>query len=121
MTISTAPLPPSSLLMAHSRSRWELGSRVARICLSHSESEILVEVQDNGLGISAEKQAEMEQAGATGVGIRGMRERLRQLRGTLEVRPAPNGTGTVVIARLPVSRASVDTIENVQHLRDEPT
>ena len=94
------------------------GSRVARICLSHSESEVLVEVQDNGVGISAEKQAEMEQAGATGVGIRGMRERLRQLRGTLEVRPARNGTGTVVIARLPVSRASVDTIENVQHLGD---
>jgi PAS domain S-box-containing protein len=94
------------------------GSRVARICLSHSESEVLVEVQDKGVGISAEKQAEMEQAGAAGVGIRGMRERLRQLHGTLEVGPARTGTGTVVIARLPVSRISVESVASVQNSRD---
>jgi PAS domain S-box-containing protein len=94
------------------------GSRVARICLSHSESEVLVEVHDKGVGISAEKQEEMEQAGAGGVGIRGMRERLRQLHGTLELSPARDGTGTVVIARLPVSTASVDGVASVQTSAD---
>ena len=94
------------------------GSRVARICLSHSDREVLVEVHDKGVGISAEKQAEMEQAGAGGVGIRGMRERLRQLHGILELSPARDGTGTVVIARLPVSRASVDGVASVQTSAD---
>jgi PAS domain S-box len=96
------------------------GSRVARICLSHSENEVLVEIRDKGIGISAEKQAEMEQTGAGGVGIRGMRERLRQLRGTLEVSPARSGTGTVLIARLPVSKNSVDDIASVPSSGDEP-
>jgi PAS domain S-box-containing protein len=91
------------------------GSRVARICLSHSDSEVLVEIHDNGVGISTEKQAEMEQACAAGIGIRGMRERLRQLHGTLEVGPARDGTGTLVIARLPVSRTSVDGVASVQN------
>jgi signal transduction histidine kinase len=94
------------------------GSRVARICLSHSDNEVIVEVQDKGVGISAEKQANMEQASGAGVGIRGMRERLRQLHGILEVSPARNGTGTVVIARLPVSRSSVNSVASVQNSRD---
>jgi signal transduction histidine kinase len=95
------------------------GSRVARICLSHSDNEVIVEVQDKGVGISAEKQAKMEQASGAGVGIRGMRERLRQLHGILEVRPARNGTGTVVIARLPVSKSFVNSVASGQHSGDE--
>ena len=35
-----------------------------------------------------------------GVGIRGMRERLRQLGGHLEIKS--NGEGTIVVAELPV-------------------
>jgi signal transduction histidine kinase len=35
-----------------------------------------------------------------GVGIRGMRERLRQLGGNLEIKSG--GTGTVVVVRLPL-------------------
>ena len=42
----------------------------------------------------------MDSGTSLGVGIRGMRERLRQLGGTLEVNS--NGEGTVVIARLPL-------------------
>ena len=47
----------------------------------------------------------MDSGGTPGVGIRGMRERLRQLGGTLEVKS--NGSGTVVVARLPVARNSL--------------
>jgi hypothetical protein len=61
-----------------------------------------VEVQDNGKGISPQKRLEMELAGKAGVGIRGMRERLRQLGGTLEIGSQLNGRGTIIVARLPI-------------------
>ena len=50
-----------------------------------------------------EKREEMSSSGAPGVGIRGMRERLRQLGGTLEI--DSNGAGTVITVRLPISEA----------------
>ena len=76
------------------------GSAVARIRLRQREHQILVDVEDEGKGIPSEKREEMATAGAPGVGIRGMRERLRQLGGTLEIHS--NGSGTTVAARLPV-------------------
>jgi len=82
------------------------GSQVARIHVYRSETEVRVEVQDAGTGISPEKRSEMESTGKTGVGIRGMRERLRQLGGTLEIDTVPDGTGAIVIARLPIVKAS---------------
>jgi signal transduction histidine kinase len=64
-----------------------------------------LEVEDKGKGIPQEKREAMDSGGTPGVGIRGMRERLRQLGGTLEVKS--NGDGTVVVARLPVARTSL--------------
>ena len=81
------------------------GSAVAKVLVSRSDSSLRLEVQDNGKGISPEKRSEMESPGKAGVGIRGMRERLRQLGGTLEIGSQLNGTGTIVVARLPVDRS----------------
>ena len=72
----------------------------ARIVVQRSSSHVRVEIEDAGKGIAPEKQKEMNRAGAPGVGIRGMRERLRQLGGSLEI--SSNGKGTLVIAQLPV-------------------
>jgi PAS domain S-box-containing protein len=80
-------------------------SPIARIRISHSEKTVNVEIQDEGKGMSPEKRSELKLAGKAGVGIRGMRERLRQLGGTLEIEPGRNGPGTVVIAQLPASNA----------------
>jgi signal transduction histidine kinase len=80
-------------------------SPVARICITRSESEMSVEVEDKGKGIPPEKRRTMDLGGTPGVGIRGMRERLRQLGGSLEINS--NGEGTIVVARLPVERGSL--------------
>lgn len=47
----------------------------------------------------------MDSDGTAGVGIRGMRERLRQLGGSLEINSTE--TGTVVVARLPIASPSL--------------
>ncbi|HEX4786336.1 MAG TPA: CHASE3 domain-containing protein [Candidatus Sulfotelmatobacter sp.] len=80
-------------------------SPVARIRISRSDSEVGLEVEDRGKGIPQEKREAMDSGGTAGVGIRGMRERLRQLGGSLEIKS--NGRGTVVVARLPVARNSL--------------
>ena len=79
-------------------------SPVAKIRLRQRDQEVQVEIADRGKGIPPEKQEHLLSTGAPGVGIRGMRERLRQLGGTLEINS--NGTGTVVIVKLPVPDSS---------------
>src|SRR5205807_5012714 len=75
-------------------------SPIAKIRITRSPGDVRVEVADVGKGIAPEKQEEMATTGTPGVGIRGMRERLRQLGGSLDINS--NGKGTVVVARLPI-------------------
>jgi two-component system, NarL family, sensor kinase len=79
------------------------GSAAASIRISRSANEVFVEVRDQGKGIPPEQQKIMKTGGKLGVGIRGMRERLRQLGGSLQL--SSSEEGTVVIARLPVASA----------------
>jgi signal transduction histidine kinase len=53
---------------------------------------MVVEVQDSGRGIREEKQMELTASGRSGVGFGGMRERVRQLGGTLEINSDEAGT-----------------------------
>jgi signal transduction histidine kinase len=80
------------------------GSPIARIRLRQRDHQVIVEIEDKGQGIPPEKQQEMTSSGAPGVGIRGMRERLRQLGGTLEIHS--NLSGTVVVVKLPFADPS---------------
>ena len=77
------------------------GSSIATIRIAASDNQVQVEVEDHGKGISPEKQSEMASTGIPGVGIRGMRERLRQLGGTLDIHS--DGEGTLIVAQLPVA------------------
>lgn len=81
------------------------GSQVARIRIGRSDGQVSLEVEDRGKGIPPEKREAMDSGGMPGVGIRGMRERLRHLDGSLEIKS--NGRGTVVLARLPVATTSL--------------
>jgi PAS domain S-box-containing protein len=68
------------------------GSATAAIRIRQEGSHLVVQVVDNGKGIPKEKQGQLTESGRTGVGFGGMRERLRQLGGTLEIQSQENGT-----------------------------
>jgi signal transduction histidine kinase len=72
----------------------------ATISLARSPGKVVFEVVDRGCGISAEQLQQM-QAAKAGVGLRGMKERLRQFGGTLQISSDQNGTR--VTGMLPVA------------------
>lgn len=78
------------------------GSRKALVRLDRFAREVRLEVQDEGRGIPVEKRMSVLGFGRVGVGLRGMRERVRQLGGKLDVR---SERGTTVIAILPTTKA----------------
>jgi signal transduction histidine kinase len=80
------------------------GSPTAKIRLHRSDHEVVIQVEDKGQGIPSEKLGSMTSAGTPGVGITGMKERVRQLGGTLEI--SSDHSGTKIVARLPISEAS---------------
>jgi PAS domain S-box-containing protein len=76
------------------------GATTARVRLARSAAQVTLEVSDQGCGLSAEKRRALEAGhGEAGVGIAGMRERLRLLGGRLEIES--DGPGTTVRASLP--------------------
>ena len=75
------------------------GSKTALIEIERAGESIRVTVEDQGAGMSPERLAEIQSHG-TGVGIRGMRERVRQFRGDLTIES--NSSGTRVCATLPL-------------------
>jgi signal transduction histidine kinase len=81
------------------------GSPTAGIRITQDEACLRVEIEDAGKGIPPEKEFLFRLSGNTGVGLRGMRERLRQLGGTLQIQS--NGRGTQVTAILPVARTPI--------------
>jgi two-component system NarL family sensor kinase len=87
------------------------GSKTALIRIEREENAVHVKVEDQGRGMSPERLAEIQSHG-TGVGIRGMRERVQHFRGDLVIES--NGSGTTVSAILPLNTCSPDKT-NPQH------
>jgi two-component system NarL family sensor kinase len=75
------------------------GSASASIQLASAGNSVDLEISDAGKGISPERQREMNTA-RSGVGVRGMEERVRQFKGTLEI--SSSNQGTKVVVRLPL-------------------
>ena len=68
-------------------------SRDAAIRLRCDGSAVVLEVEDHGCGLSLESLAQLPAGnGALGVGVAGMRERLQQLGGVLEIESGAHGT-----------------------------
>jgi signal transduction histidine kinase len=88
------------------------GSRTALVRLSQGDGRVRVEIRDAGKGIPLAKQPAFSSSGRLGVGFRGMRERIAQLGGNLEIQS--DGNGTAVVASLPLeTAASANGNENV--------
>ncbi len=86
------------------------GSKTATIRLSRIAESVSLEIQDEGTGIPAEKLAGM-QAQRSGVGITGMRERVRHLKGAMSIQS--NGRGTKISLTLPIPTTATLEPENI--------
>jgi PAS domain S-box-containing protein len=75
------------------------GSQTALIRVGREGETVRTEVQDHGKGISPEQLSEIRSHGS-GVGIRGIRERIRQFHG--EIKIESSGLGTSVIVSIPM-------------------
>jgi signal transduction histidine kinase len=76
------------------------GSRTATIALSANEKTLTLEVRDQGKGISAAKLVDIHSHGL-GVGIQGIRERLRPFDGDMRIDSDSSGTTVLVTFRIP--------------------
>jgi two-component system NarL family sensor kinase len=98
------------------------GSATAFVRARSDEAEVRLEIGDFGKGMAHDmKKADRSSAAPLGVGIQGMKERLRQLSGSLEI-TSRQGRGTVVTAVLPMSNRRVNNSEseparNLQEVR----
>jgi PAS domain S-box-containing protein len=77
------------------------GSKRAAIDIFRTPEQVLLEVRDEGKGISRERLVEIQSQGA-GFGIRGMRERARQFNGEMTIES--NGCGTLFHVAIPVPK-----------------
>ena len=88
------------------------GSPKAIVRVNSSEDQIVVEIVDFGRGIQHEAlRTRLGSIAPIGVGIQGMKERMRQLSGKLEITSRPQ-KGTVVTATLPVVSLRTSLAEN---------
>jgi signal transduction histidine kinase len=77
------------------------GARRVTIRLAGSNRDALVEVADDGAGFDATSFSAVVKGG--GMGLLGMRERVEEVGGRLEIDSAP-GRGTLIRARVPLGR-----------------
>ena len=85
------------------------GSKTAEIRIWRAANNVILEVQDEGKGIPANRLAEIQAHGA-GVGIRGMRERIRRFEGQMEI--SSDESGTTVSFKFPVPKSSSSPVRN---------
>ncbi len=84
-----------SNIMRHS------GADTVNVRLVRDSKAVRINIEDNGHGLEAHALSSLESGVTLGVGVSGMRERVRQFGGKLEIRSG--GTGTTVLVAVPVS------------------
>lgn len=82
-------------------------SKTASIRIDRESNQIALDIRDQGKGMSSERMAEI-QSGRSGVGIAGMRERLRQFEGTMNIESDSSGTRIFATVPLPKSASPED-------------
>jgi signal transduction histidine kinase len=106
MEITVFRIIQESLTNIHRHS----GSKTALVRITHDSERVKLEIADQGKGIHA-IATEVEAGGIArpGVGILGMKERVRQFGGTFDFSSDASGTSTVVT--LPIPEIAVTAAE----------
>ena len=92
------------------------GSKIAMVRLSRIAGEVALEIQDQGKGIPPEK-LDRVRAQRSGVGITGMRERIRHFHGAMQIHS--NGKGTKISVTVPLPKLDIAQPENA--LQEQPS
>jgi len=90
-------------------------SSTAKVRLSRDHGEIRLEVSDEGKGMFAAQTDHPSKLATPGIGLQGIRERVRQLQGVVEI-ASNNGKGTSVIVRIPESCRSAPSVDGPESL-----
>jgi signal transduction histidine kinase len=83
------------------------GAKSIEVVLTCSTGHIVLTVIDDGRGISSDVLTRFRSGMASGVGLAGMRERLAELDGTLEVEQ--RSRGTAIRASIPVAECASES------------
>ncbi len=86
-------------------------SRSAEVVFTAAPDHAALSIRDFGLGIPKEVLDRFRLSGTSGVGLAGMRERVRELGGTFEVESSNTGTCVQVTVPLAAGRAAVATAD----------
>ena len=87
------------------------GGSAVDISLTLNAKELRLKIKDDGRGISQKRlKSIVEEPAETGVGIAGMRERIRELAGSMDIRSGL--AGTTVVLCIPVESTAIDSEQN---------
>ena len=82
------------------------GASAANVLIRQEARQIILEIKDNGRGIRQEALSRFDLTGAgMGVGLSGMRERVRELGGRMKVKADSQGTSLLIAIPLPLECA----------------
>lgn len=85
------------------------GASVVDLQLSQDSKQVVLEVRDNGRGIPLELLNRLRGAtGGSGVGFAGMRERMHDVNGQMDIESGPAGTTIQVVVPLTLSQKEED-------------
>lgn len=89
--------------------------------MTQDAKQVRLEIADNGQGMPKERiNRLLERAGEIGIGIAGMRERFRQLGGSLQIRSSQKGTTVIVTAPVPRRAVVVGSTQDGKPTRGVP-
>lgn len=102
LALSVFRIVQESLTNIHRHSE----SSTALVKIDRTPGKITLIVEDQGKGVPADVQSKISSGEIAGVGLRGMRERIRQFGGQLEFHSSPQGTRITAILPVPADPAS---------------
>jgi len=99
LALSVFRIVQESLTNIHRHS----GSPTALVAIERSPDQIILKIKDHGRGIPSELHSKISSGESSGVGLRGIRERLRQFGGRLDIHSKQDGTEIVAILPAPAA------------------